>query len=123
MRIDGYGDSEALSKELLGLIRGGQKRAGTGLVWSHEYENEAPGQVGDIEVVSVSTESAAQAAETVTARWTMRATKSQVIDHLEASRGQSRTPSEIGSANRLVNSAFRVVSLRRLLVPTSARFF
>ena len=51
VRVDGYGDSEALSKELLALIRSGQKRAGTGLVWLHEYENEPLPKAGDIEIV------------------------------------------------------------------------
>jgi len=51
VRIDGYGDSEALSEELLALIRGGRKRAGAGLLWLHEHENDPPAQPGDIEVV------------------------------------------------------------------------
>ena len=51
VRVDGYGDSDALSKELLALIRSGQKRAGTGLVWLYEHDNEPLPEVGDIEVV------------------------------------------------------------------------
>jgi uncharacterized protein YhfF/RimJ/RimL family protein N-acetyltransferase len=51
IRLDQYGDSPALSKQLLGLIRSGQKRAGTGLVWLHEHEQETYGNVGDIEIV------------------------------------------------------------------------
>jgi uncharacterized protein YhfF len=51
VRVDGYGDSEALSEELLALIRSGRKRAGTGLLWSHEHENDPPAKPGDIEVV------------------------------------------------------------------------
>jgi uncharacterized protein YhfF len=52
IRIDGYGDSEALSESLLALIRCGSKRAGTGLLWRHEYENDPPAKPGDIEIVT-----------------------------------------------------------------------
>ena len=51
IRIDGYGDSEALSESLLALIRSGTKRAGTGLLWVHEFENDPPATAGDIEIV------------------------------------------------------------------------
>lgn len=51
VRVDGYGDSEELSEELLALIRSGRKRAGTGLLWSHEHESDPPANPGDIEVV------------------------------------------------------------------------
>ncbi len=51
VRVDGYGDSEALSNELLALIRSGQKRAGTGLLWAHEADGEPIGEAGDIEIV------------------------------------------------------------------------
>ena len=51
VRVDTYGDSESLSNELLSLIRSGQKRAGTGLLWLHEHLNEPVAQVGEIEVV------------------------------------------------------------------------
>jgi uncharacterized protein YhfF len=51
VRVDGCGDSKALSDELLALIRRGQKRAGTGLIWAHEFENEPIAQPGDIEIV------------------------------------------------------------------------
>jgi uncharacterized protein YhfF len=51
VRVDSYGDSEALSKDLLDLIRSGRKRAGTGLLWAHEAEGEPIGQAGDIEIV------------------------------------------------------------------------
>jgi uncharacterized protein YhfF len=51
VRVDGYGDSEALSNELLDLIRSGRKRAGTGLLWASEAEGESIGQAGDIEIV------------------------------------------------------------------------
>ena len=50
-RVDGYGDSKALSDELLALIRSGQMRAGTGLIWAHEFENEPIAQPGDIGIV------------------------------------------------------------------------
>jgi uncharacterized protein YhfF len=51
VRVDGYGDSDALSIELIGLIRAGKKRAGTGLVWLYEAENEPLPKQGDIEIV------------------------------------------------------------------------
>jgi uncharacterized protein YhfF len=51
VRLDGYGDSAALSEELLALIRQGRKRAGTSLVWAMEVENEPLPHVGDIEIV------------------------------------------------------------------------
>ena len=51
VRVDHYGDSPELSRSLLALIRSGQKRAGTGLLWSHEHEGEPLPQVGDIEIV------------------------------------------------------------------------
>jgi len=51
IQVDGYGDSEALSKGLLDLIRFGNKRAGTGLLWAIEYDGEPVAQQGDIEVV------------------------------------------------------------------------
>lgn len=46
-----YGDTADLSRSLLSLIRSGRKRAGTGLVWLHEHENEPLPTVGDIEIV------------------------------------------------------------------------
>ena len=51
VRVDGYGDSEALSQELLELIRSGKKRAGTGLLWAYEAESEPLPRQGDIEIV------------------------------------------------------------------------
>jgi uncharacterized protein YhfF len=51
VRVDGYGDTQALSDELLALIRSGKKRAGTGLIWSHEYEDDPVAEPGDIEIV------------------------------------------------------------------------
>ena len=51
VRVDGYGDSEALSESLLALIRSGRKRAGTGLVWAYEYDGEEISRTGDIEIV------------------------------------------------------------------------
>ena len=51
VRVDGYGDSPALSRALLALIVSGRKRAGTSLLWAIEHEGEALPQVGDIEVV------------------------------------------------------------------------
>ncbi len=51
VRVDGYGDSAALSEALLTLIREGRKRAGTGLLWAIEADGEAISNVGDIEIV------------------------------------------------------------------------
>jgi uncharacterized protein YhfF len=51
VRVDGYGDSEALSESLLALIRSGRKRAGTGLLWAYEYDGEEISRTGDIEIV------------------------------------------------------------------------
>jgi len=51
VRVDGYGDSPELSQSLLALIVEGRKRAGTGLLWAMEAENEALPQVGQIEIV------------------------------------------------------------------------
>ena len=51
VRVDGYGDSEALSESLLVLIRSGRKRAGTGLLWAYEYDGEEISKTGDIEIV------------------------------------------------------------------------
>lgn len=51
VRVDYYGDSPELSRQLLSLIRSGQKRAGTGLLWLHEQEGVPFAQAGDIEVV------------------------------------------------------------------------
>jgi uncharacterized protein YhfF len=51
VRIDGYGDSPALSEELLQLIAHGSKRAGTSLLWACEVEHQPIPNVGDIEIV------------------------------------------------------------------------
>ena len=51
VRVDGFGDSEALSTSLLALIRSGRKRAGTGLLWAYEYDGEEIAKTGDIEIV------------------------------------------------------------------------
>jgi uncharacterized protein YhfF len=51
VHADGYGDSEALSKELLALIRSGRKRAGTGLLWGYEHDGDPVAKAGDIEIV------------------------------------------------------------------------
>jgi uncharacterized protein YhfF len=49
--VDGYGDSEELSNELLALIRSGRKRAGTGLLWAYQHDGQHITQNGDIEIV------------------------------------------------------------------------
>ena len=51
VRVDGYGDSDSLSQELLELIRTGQKRAGTSLLWAAEADGQALPEGGDIEIV------------------------------------------------------------------------
>lgn len=51
VRLDAYGDSPELSRELIALILEGRKRAGTSLVWSHEHEGEPLPEVGDVDVV------------------------------------------------------------------------
>mgnify|MGYP001157931385 CR=1 FL=1 len=51
IRVGAFGDSAALSEQLLGLIRAGKKRGGASLVWSHAFANEALPAVGDIEIV------------------------------------------------------------------------
>lgn len=51
VRVDSYGDSPALSEELLDLIKSGRKRAGTGLLWAYEVDGEAIPKLGDIEIV------------------------------------------------------------------------
>lgn len=50
-RLDAFGDTDALSIELLALIAGGKKRAGAGLLWAHEAEAQELPAVGDIEIV------------------------------------------------------------------------
>jgi uncharacterized protein YhfF len=49
--VDGYGDSEELSNQLLDLIRSGRKRAGTGLLWAYEHDGQHIAHAGDIEIV------------------------------------------------------------------------
>ena len=49
--VDSFGDSPALSAELLELIRAGTKRAGASLLWAHEDERDPPPTVGDIGIV------------------------------------------------------------------------
>lgn len=51
VRVDGYGDSESLSEELLELIRSGKKRAGTALLLAYEAEGVPLPNAGDIEIV------------------------------------------------------------------------
>lgn len=51
VRVDGYGDSAELSQELVGLIKSGRKRAGTGLLWAYEHDGEPIARTGDIEIV------------------------------------------------------------------------
>lgn len=51
LRVDGYGDSAALSESLLTLIREGRRRAGTSLLWAIEAATEPMPRPGDIEVV------------------------------------------------------------------------
>lgn len=51
VRLDRYGDTAALSQELLALIRSGRKRAGTSLLWAAEADGDALPQAGEIEIV------------------------------------------------------------------------
>ena len=51
VRVGGYGDSPALSEELLALIATGPKRAGTGLLWAHEHDAEPLPVEGELEIV------------------------------------------------------------------------
>ncbi len=51
LRVDGFGDSPEMSEELLALIRSGQKRAGTGLLWGYEHDQEPIAETGDIEII------------------------------------------------------------------------
>jgi uncharacterized protein YhfF len=51
VHVDGYGDSEELSSELLALIRSGRKRAGTGLLWAYQHDGQHIAETGDIEIV------------------------------------------------------------------------
>jgi uncharacterized protein YhfF len=51
VRADSYGDSPALSEELLVLICDGRKRASTGLLWAYEADGETVPKLGDIEIV------------------------------------------------------------------------
>ena len=50
VRVDSYGDSPALSEELLDLIKSGRKRAGTGLLGAYEVDGEAIPKCGDVEM-------------------------------------------------------------------------
>jgi hypothetical protein len=40
VRVERYGDSADLVRELTALIGSGRKRAGTGLLWAYEYDGE-----------------------------------------------------------------------------------
>ncbi|GLQ90959.1 ASCH domain-containing protein [Dyella flagellata] len=51
VRMDGYGDSDELSQELLALIHNGKKRANASLAWSYEHDHDSLPQAGDIEIV------------------------------------------------------------------------
>ena len=50
-RVGAFGDSAALSEELLALIRSGRKRGGASLLWAHEADLESVPSVGEIEIV------------------------------------------------------------------------
>ncbi|MFZ4575772.1 MAG: ASCH domain-containing protein [Phycisphaerales bacterium] len=49
--LDRFGDSPELSRSLIALIRGGGKRAGASLLWSHEHEGDPVPAAGDIGIV------------------------------------------------------------------------
>ena len=46
-----YGDSPGLERELLGLIRSGDKRATCNLAWEYDADGEPPPAAGEIEIV------------------------------------------------------------------------
>ena len=50
-RVGAFGDSDALSEELLSLIRVGRKRGGASLLWAHEADSEPILNIGEIEIV------------------------------------------------------------------------
>jgi uncharacterized protein YhfF len=49
--VAGFGDSVALSNELLALIFSGRKRASCALEWSYAFDREALPMVGSLEIV------------------------------------------------------------------------
>ena len=51
VRVDGFGDSEALSESLIALIRAGVKRGTCSLAWSWDFDGESIPDTGDIEIV------------------------------------------------------------------------
>lgn len=51
VRIGCFGDSEALSESLIGLILAGSKRATRSLLWSYEFDGDAVPKLEDIEIV------------------------------------------------------------------------
>ena len=51
IRVGAFGDSAALSEELLALIRAGRKRGGASLLWAYESDSEPIPSVGDTEIV------------------------------------------------------------------------
>ncbi len=51
VRVGGFGDSEALSDELIGLVRDGVKCGTSSLAWSWAFEREIVPIAGDLEIV------------------------------------------------------------------------
>ncbi len=51
VRVGSFGDSPALTQQLLALIGSGRKRAGASLLWAREADGEPLPHVGDIEIV------------------------------------------------------------------------
>lgn len=51
VRVGAFGDSAALSAELLALILSGRKRGGASLLWAHEADSEEVPDAGDLEIV------------------------------------------------------------------------
>jgi uncharacterized protein YhfF len=51
LRVGAFGDSAALSDELLALIVNRRKRAGASLLWAHEAEGEELPRPGEIEII------------------------------------------------------------------------
>jgi len=50
-RVGAFGDSPALSDELLALVRSGRKRGGASLLWAHEADSEPVPAIGEVEIV------------------------------------------------------------------------
>jgi uncharacterized protein YhfF len=50
--IWGFGDSEAMARELANLVVAGKKTATAGLVWAYEHDGDPIPRVGDIAIIT-----------------------------------------------------------------------